>query len=201
MEKRRALAIEKINSYVIIANDPVNDVHHTPVKGKGYQFGGYCYEKVLPITVSEKSTKNAISIINGVDWIYNGVKYELKTNCSTIGTIIDDNNIVYPMFNSDFVIYNPFNEVSDTPEQMIEKSIVIRPSYFIDILDRLNMLHDLRPYRNKVQINSYKNSKKKTEKYLSMLYTLGIPAKDIFFTENDERLFAENVARLKKANK
>lgn len=179
MNARRNNAEMRNAAYTAIARRPENNTHHTPEKGKGFQYEGYDFEHRFPLAVSPSSVKSNVSIINGVDWIKNGVKFELKCNCSTIGTITEK-SVEYPMNNADFLIYCPFFSTHMTDEEMINSTYVIKPHFFLEILGHLNLLHDLRPHRNKIQIQVFKTSKKRTAAFIDYLNTLGIPAREFF---------------------
>lgn len=196
MNARRNNAEMKNALYTAIARLPENSTHRTPEIGHGFQYEGYDFEHRFPLAINRKSVKSNISIINGVDFIMNGVKYETKINCSTIGTI-KENGISFPMLNSDFLVYNPFFDCHMNDAEMIENTFVIRPAVFLEILEKLNMFKDLRPYRNKVQIQVYKTSKKKTKAFIEYLSTFGVPATDFFLTECPVRVNAENTAKNK----
>ena len=122
------------------------------------------YGKAFEINVKHflngnRGNANKVSAKGKTDVQNKGIKYEVKSNC---GEINDD------ILRNDYIIYTPDNKTDfEHPEQ----AFVIPAQAFVDMFHALGLVRTKKSTNGqlKVTIQSYNNSKRKTEMLFNAL--------------------------------
>ena len=145
---------------------------------------GKAYEIIVKLALNNYRFKG-VSKSGKIDTIKNHIKYEIKSNCGELATIDQDGNIIKSaLLKSDFIIYSMDTEffITDTLEDKIDlvlnNSFVIPCNDFLEMLKNIGLLRTKKStyaiknnfnYNDKLTIQSYKNSKKKSNLFFNSL--------------------------------
>lgn len=144
----------------------------------------------LEIKKSLNNTRQLKSGAGKVDTRKKGFKIEIKSACGELATLDENGEMVTSIFKNDFIIYAPFYEPDD---DIFTCCYVLTIDGFKKALESANMIRQkmstnmskrkkagLPYYNDRLAIQSFTNSKKKTAAWLTALDENGISLEEWF---------------------
>lgn len=171
------------------------DVHISNVKGINNGAEGNLYEMLIKLAlnnckfhgVSKKGCTDTTKKINNVL-----SKIEIKNGCGELGTLDNKGNIKTLVFKRDYIIFN----IDWSPEyDVIQCSFICKAMDYYKILSESGLIRKKmstaqykRPktdrYYDRIAIQSYKNSKRKTDLYYDNAIKYAVPLKQFLINNN-----------------
>ena len=204
----KAKAVEKMNAYKAYAKEC--DCYVTPIKGVNSGSDGRLYELSVKMCIGNYRFKGIVANAKCIDTTkkVNGriCKFEVKSGCGTLCNLNERGEIIdSPLLKSDFIIYTP-RYYSDVP--VVKQSYVFSVPDFLFVLDECGLIRykysgnqyyvnedgrkERKPgaYYDKMTIQSFLNSKRKTEMLYDLLEQYGTRL-DNFCIENNIKFNSE----------
>lgn len=204
----RTNAIDKINAYRDYAKH--HNCYVTPKKGTNSGSDGRMNELAVKMCLNNYRFNGIVASAKSIDTTkkINGkmVKFEIKTGCGTLAVIDRNGDIVTsPTLKSDYIIYTP-EYLNSQP--VCKQAFVFPVQVFLMVLNDCGLLRykysgqqyeinkngekvrKADAYHDKLTIQTYLNSKKKTALFYSKIAEYGIRL-DEFCTINNIKFNAE----------
>lgn len=198
----KAVAMEKMNTYREYVKEC--DCYVTPVKGTNSGSDGRMCELAVKMCMNNYRFNGIVASAKSVDTVkkINGrvCKFEIKSGCGTLCNLDRNGNIVNsPLLKSDYVVYTP-RYYYDTP--VAKQTYVFAVPDFLFVLEECGLIRykysgaqyftnekgqrerKANAFYDKLTIQSFFNSKRKTEKLFDLLEQYG-KRLDKFCIENN----------------
>ena len=154
--------IKSVRRFAEYVTENAEAIHSKPVKGVSCNYGahGHLYQglvgEFLGLTrgrlVAEKGQEDARS-----DFYAGGLVLEVKCNCSKLDILFSTKKVDYVCYCPDFL----------GPQDQVEYiSYVMSKASFLSVLEQVGLIRERSGH---IAIQSYKNSKRKYERFLDLL--------------------------------
>lgn len=204
----KAKAIEKMNAYREYTREC--DCYVTPTKGINSGSDGRMYELAVKMCLNNYRFSGIVASAKSIDTTKKiggkVCKFEIKSGCGTLCNLDREGNIINsPLLKSDYVIYSP-RYYNDVP--VAKQAYVFSISDFLFVLGECGLIRykysgnqyfinkdgkkerKANAYYDKMTIQTFLNSKCKTELLYDMLEQYG-QRLDNFCTENNIKFNSE----------
>lgn len=181
--KKQDEFIEKLRVYQAYTDTQSGKIHDVPTQGTNCGAEGRCFEMAVKAYLGNYRSKG-VAKAGYTDTRKFGQSIEIKSGCGELGIVNENGDIIKTVFRHNIIIYTPDYQAGD---DVGKTSYVLTTSNFLQALSECELIRyktstfmsrqkaqGLPFYKDRIAIQSFRNSNRKSDLWLDALENYGI---------------------------